>query len=82
MDNIENVRDGVKACLTHNFFRKCYHCPYELYRDDSKCKDRLCEDVLELLNKQQAEIERLKAEKADIMRGIERKIAQANSILK
>ena len=39
-------------------------------------------ELEETINILKCEIERLKAEKADIMRGIERKIAQANSLLK
>lgn len=39
-------------------------------------------ELEETINILKGEIERLKVEKADIMRGIERKIAQANSILK
>ena len=73
MADIKTVIKTLDHCIRS---KDCLKCEYL-----GKCK-YLDKDVLELLKEQQEEIKRLKAEKADIMRGIERKIAQANSILK
>ena len=49
------------ACSETN----CYGCPYW---DASNCSDRLCMDALDLINRLQAEIERLQKENNEILK--------------
>lgn len=64
MPDIDKVKQGIKACWSEHWCHKCCVCPYKPDRDnDDTCVERLGADTLELLKGQQAEIERLKAEK-------------------
>ena len=56
----EQIIEAVDVCRTGT----CKGCPYhELYT--ASCINKLMEDVFDLINRQKAEIERLKKESAD-----------------
>jgi hypothetical protein len=60
------LEKDTKKALEHCGIKKnCFGCPY---RDVSQCQDKLCKDALTLLNKKDAENEKvryaLKAERA------------------
>ena len=47
----------ITKAMQHHIKRLCYECP--LRDSDSSCSSQLCENALDLINRQQAEIERL-----------------------
>lgn len=72
MADIWKVINGLKHCTTS---LGCFECPYsELDERSIECQLELDRDALELLKEQQAEIDRLKAEKNRVIEQIENEI--------
>ena len=77
MADIKRTTEGLKCCLARYVDGLCDDCPYmgeidRSYMIPMKCKEIIMRDALELLKEQQAEIERLKQEKADAIERIKR----------
>ena len=55
VEELEKVKQGIKACWSEHWCHKCFHCPYKPDRDnDDTCVERLGADALELLKEQQS----------------------------
>jgi hypothetical protein len=61
----KEIKKALECCQTQ-YARNCKDCPYEKYKTHSisavTCSSRLRKDLLDLLNRQQAEIERLEVD--------------------
>ena len=66
MADVEKVKKGLECCNNHD----CDNCPYEEQREcyDDNLFDQISDEALSVINQQQAEIERLKAEQPKIIR--------------
>lgn len=56
----EQIKKALEVCSMTNMTLECKNCPYNTF-NVRYCSIKLCEDALDLINRQQAEIERLKA---------------------
>lgn len=54
----EQIKKGLEVCSMTNMTLECKNCPYDTF-NARNCSIKLCEDALDLINRQQAEIERL-----------------------
>lgn len=59
----------IKAfkCITYGEIDKCLRCPYDVYKE---CETFVYEDALDLIKRQQAEIDRLKTENGRVKTNI------------
>ena len=72
MADIEKVTKGIEHCLNGY---DCKTCPYATeYDPNFDCIDKTRKETIELLKEQQAEIDRLKAEKNRVIEQIKREI--------
>ena len=71
--SIYKVVQGLQCCTNWKGIEDCTECPY--LHSPEKCNVRLMKDALDLIDEQQAEIERLNAEK----KKLERKAMKKNS---
>ena len=62
MDDAEKAVKGLKCCSPHEG-EHCKDCPYN---DEFDCTAGMSQDALDLIESQQAEIERLKAQPTTI----------------
>lgn len=58
--SIVKVVQGLQCCTNWKSIEDCFECPY--LHSPEKCNVRLMKDALDLIDEQQAEIERLKKE--------------------
>jgi signal transduction protein with GAF and PtsI domain len=54
----EQIKKALEICSITNMVLECKDCPYDTF-NARNCTTKLCEDALDLINRQQAEIERL-----------------------
>lgn len=54
----EQIKKGLEVCSMTNMTLECKNCPYDTF-NARNCSIKLCEDALDLINRQQSEIERL-----------------------
>lgn len=57
----EQIKKALEVCSITNMALECKDCPYNTF-NVRYCSLKLCEDALDLINRQQAEIEKLKVE--------------------
>ena len=57
--NKDEIKKALECCFNGDFEPDCRNC---LYHTHPRCNDMLCKDALNLINEQENEIERLKAE--------------------
>jgi len=71
MTDREKVIKGLHQHCECSLFDRCGECPYYVISDEQfSCRDRLLEDVLFLLKKQQEQIEALKQTAQSMMEGV------------
>lgn len=75
----EEILQGLKLCTTVGPDALCEKCPYHGKYDAEACIDQVCIDAIELIKKQNAEIERLQKEvilKNDVLLNVKNLINQ------
>ena len=75
MDNFEKVTTGLELCTNISQDGCMMLCPYRDEVDETYpgfCEQVLKQDALDTIRKQQAEIERLKAEKENVIKKMEK----------
>lgn len=65
----ENIKKALECCGKNVLYENCVDCPYEKdFGKDHICTIKVAKDALDLINRQQAEIDRLKKGwKADVI---------------
>jgi hypothetical protein len=54
----KEIKKALEICSITNMVLECKDCPYDTF-NARNCTTKLCEDAIDLINRQQAEIERL-----------------------
>ena len=65
--NDEQIVKALECCNQENM---CDKCPYDLACYDAEYKSIIAKDALDLINRQKAEIERLKEERDEMHRDV------------
>lgn len=55
----KEIIKGIEKCLYNVYFEGCPECPFQ--KNGDKCMNEMLRNALDLINRQQAEIERLKS---------------------